>query len=139
MVAALRSDLNDAAESINEIEWIRKQLEDVQGLASKVGGNAEAIVASAEELSGTFLAVEEKICQVKLTGTGQDRVRWPTKIAGRIAYLAGGVAVEDFRPTDQHREVHEVLKGRLASAKQELQQLKDNDLPAFNRTLEENG
>jgi photosystem II stability/assembly factor-like uncharacterized protein len=139
MVAALKADLNDAAESINEIEWIRKQLEDVQGLASEVGGNAEAIVASAEELSGTFLAVEEKIYQVKLTGTGQDRVRWPTKIAGRIAYLAGAVAVADFRPTDQHREVHEVLKGRLASAKQELQQLKDNDLPAFNRTLEENG
>ena len=58
---------------------------------------------------------------------------------GRIAYLAGAVAVADFPPTDQHREVHDVLRGRLASAKEELQRLLDNDLPAFNRRLEENG
>ena len=70
-------------------------------------------------------------------GTGQDRMRWPMRVAGRVAYLAGAV-VADFPPTDQHREVHEVLKGRYAEYQRELDRLLDNELPASNRTLEEN-
>jgi hypothetical protein len=64
-------------------------------------------------------------------------VRWPAKVAGRLSYLAGVVAVADFRPTDQHREVHQVLKSRLSQAQQELYELLRTVLPEFNQTLEE--
>ena len=96
-------------------------------------------MSSAQELDGTFVALEEKLVQLRITGTGQDRVRWPMRVAGRVAYLASAVAVADFPPTDQHREVHEVLKTRYAEYQRELDRLLENELPAFNRTLEENG
>jgi hypothetical protein len=58
-------------------------------------------------------------------------------LAGHLAYLASAVAVADFSPTDQHREVHQVLKGRLGEYQQELDELMQNVLPAFNQMLEE--
>ena len=72
-----------------------------------------------------------------MTDTGQDRVRWPTRLAGRIAYLANAVSVADFRPAEQHREVHQLLKERLQTYQRELDTLLENELPAFNRTLRE--
>ncbi len=91
----------------------------------------------ASELEGTLVALEEKLYDLKVTDRGQDRVRFPTRLAGRIAYLANAVSVSDFRPTDQHREVHQVLKDRLNSYQLELDKLLENELPAFNRTLRE--
>lgn len=140
MLEDLRSDLNRAAESINRIEWIRKQLEDVRGVVDALGGTeARSIVSGAEELGGTLVALEEKLYQLKLTDTGQDRVRWPTMLAGRITYLAGAVAVSDFPPTDQDREVQRILKERLATYQQELDALLNNEIAAFNTTLEGKG
>jgi hypothetical protein len=138
MLEELRGELNQAADAINRIEWIRKQLSDLRGVANAfAAANSEGILSAAEELDGTLLALEEKLYQVKLTDRGQDRVRWPTMLTGRINYLAGAVSVADFRPTDQHREVHRILKERLQTYRSELDSLIENQLPAFNRTLQE--
>jgi hypothetical protein len=96
-----------------------------------------AVVDSAAELDGTLIALEEKLYELKVTDRGQDRVRWPTMLAGRIGYLANAVAVSDFLPTDQHREVHQVLRERLKAYHQELDSLLESEIPAFNRTLRE--
>ena len=77
--------------------------------------------------------------QLWTTGTGQDGVRWPVKALGRLTYLAGTVATADFPPNDQQREVYAVLRERLETAHAELQSLLDNDLPAFNRMLQQRG
>lgn len=42
-----------------------------------------------------------------------------------------------FPPTDQAKEVHEVLRQRLRQHEGELNEILQNDLPAFNRTLQE--
>jgi hypothetical protein len=138
MLEELRQDLNETAASINRIEWIRKQLQDLRSAVKELGAKDSAsVVSGAEELEGTLVGIEEKLYALKLTGKGQDRVRWPVMLAGRIAYLANAVSVADFRPADQHREVHRVLKERLRTYQQELDSLLENELPAFNRTLRE--
>ena len=101
-------------------------------------GGQESITSVAEELASSFIATEENLLQLRITGTGQDRVRYPTMLAGHLAYLAGVVAVADFPPTDQHGEVHELLKQRKRALQQQLDDLLHNDLPAFNRALERN-
>ena len=135
MVHDLRKDLNTVAGLINRIEWIRRQLRDVRTMAKELRLNTDAIVARLSELDAAFLTVEDKLYQTKLTGTGQDRIRWPARLAGRISYLAGAVAVADFRPTDQHRGVHEVLKKRLVQAQQELRSV-EGELAVFNESLD---
>jgi hypothetical protein len=136
MLLDLRADMNASAKSINQIEWIRRQLYDLEAVAEDLD-NAAQIISAADELDGSLIGIEEKLLQLKLTGTGQDGVRWPAKVMRRLSYLARVVAIADFQPTDQHREVHQVLKGRLSQAQQELDELLRTVLPEFNRTLEE--
>ena len=136
MVRELRDDLSRAAETINRIEWIRRQLLDLREVLTGLG-DAESLVSDADELSGKFITLEENLIQLKATGTGSDSLRWPVRLISHIAYLANGVAVDDFPPNDQQREVHQVLKARLQEYEQKLQGLMQNELPAFNRTLEE--
>jgi hypothetical protein len=136
MVTELRQDMNAAAAMVNQIELIRRQLYDLQAVLEEQEATDE-IVEAAAELDDNLLAVEEQLYQVRLTGTGQDGVRWPTKLIGRIAYLAGAVATADFPPTDQHREVHQILKQRLMSYRAELDTVLQTELAAFNRMLQD--
>jgi photosystem II stability/assembly factor-like uncharacterized protein len=135
MIMGLRDDFNAAAELVNRTEWIRRQLYDLTPVLQDKGG-LEAIVAAAGELDSNLIAVESKLVQLMITGTGQDRVRYPAMLLGRIQYLADVVATADFAPADQHREVHQLLKERLASYRTELDQLQV-DLAAFNAMLRE--
>ncbi len=138
MMLELHKDMSALADSINRIEWIRRQLRDLQAVAKELAVDPEAMVSNADELAGTFVTLEGNMLQLRATGTGQDFARWPAMLAGKIAYLAGAVAVADFRPIDQHHEVHQLLKGMLQQYHRELDELLENELPAFNQTLEEN-
>ena len=138
MMLELHKDMSALADSINRIEWIRRQLRDLQAVAKELAVDPEAMVSNADELAGTFVTLEGNMLQLRATGTGQDFARWPVMLAGKIAYLAGAVAVADFRPVDQHREVHQLLKEKLQQYHRELDELLENELPAFNQTLEEN-
>src|SRR5262249_6293206 len=81
--------------------------------------------------------VEEKLIQRKLTGQGQDGTRWPAKLVSKLAYLASGVASSDFPPTAQHREVHVQFKQQIKNYQQQLNELVNRDLEAFNSLLRE--
>ena len=95
------------------------------------------IITAAEELDGEIIAVEEMLMQLRNTGTGQDGVRWPAKIVNRLRYLAGTVATADFPPNDQQGEVHAVLRERLDQSRAAWTALLENELPAFNRMLQQ--
>ncbi|MFQ5704327.1 MAG: sialidase [Gemmatimonadales bacterium] len=135
-VTALREDANSAAQMVNRIELVRRQLYDLTAVIVEQE-RSEEIVASADELDAKLLGVEENLIQLKLTGTGQDGVRWPAMLVGRIGYLAGAVATADFRPTDQALEVKGVLEERLQRYRAELDALLEGDLAAFNRMLQQ--
>ena len=139
MLLELRENMNAVAGSINQLEWVRRQLGDMQEVATALRVDTEAMVESAEELAGTFVTLEGKMLQLRATGTGQDFARWPAMLVGKLSYLANAVSTADFRPTDQHHEVHEKLKENLLEYQQELEGLLENELPAFNHTLDENG
>ena len=140
-VATLRElydDMNRAAEMVNRIEWIRRQLYDRMELLESRGGE-EALVAAADSLDERLREVEGGLIQLKLTSTGQDNIRWPMKLAGRIGYLAGGVASADFPPTDQALEVKEVLESRLADHGERLESLVQGGVADLDARLEDAG
>ena len=134
MVSELREDMNSAAEMVNSIEWIRRQVYDLKAVLADQDDTDE-IISAADELDKKLIGVEENLLQMRTTGTGQDGVRWPAKLVGRLGYLAGIVSTADFPPTDQAREVHEVLRERLARYQNEMDELLRTDVPAFNGML----
>ena len=58
---------------------------------------------------------------------------------GKLRHLANGVSSADFRPTDQHGEVHILLRDILMSAREDLSALLERDLAAFNQLLRDRG
>ncbi|MEE8587216.1 MAG: sialidase, partial [Acidobacteriota bacterium] len=136
MLADLREDMNAAAALINRIEWIRRQLYDLRA-ALEERENLEEVLTAAAELDKKLIALESNLLQLKVTGTGQDRVRWPTRLAGKLSHLANGVAVGDFPPTDQQREVHQLLRQRLKRWQDDLKQLEAGGLAQFQGMLSE--
>ena len=124
---------------MNQIEWLRRQLLDLQAVVADTGDGQKSVVEAIEEVGGTLIAVEEKLIQMKLTGTGQDRVRWPAMLSGRFDYLIRNVATYDFPPNDQQREVQAVLKDRMQGVLDELKSIVDSDVTSLNQALGSQG
>lgn len=138
MLEALKRDIDTTAQMINRIELVRRQLYDLQTTLAARSGAGE-VGAVLDSVDRRLIDVEEELIQLKVTGTGQDGVRWPAMLVERLSYLAGTVATADFPPTDQQREVHAVLRERLARARGDLGALLERDLPALNALLRERG
>ncbi len=139
MIRQVRDDHEQVAAAVNQLEWIRRQLYDLQAVLADAGDTQASLVEVAAEVDGTLIAVEEKLIQMKKTGTGQDQIRWPTMLSGRLAYLIRVVAVSDFPPTDQHREVQGVLEERMRGVLAEVRGALDGDVASLNQTLESQG
>ncbi|HEY2971251.1 MAG TPA: hypothetical protein VGJ48_01945 [Pyrinomonadaceae bacterium] len=159
----LRKDLENAADMVNQIEVIRSQLAGITALlepanegartsepgavatespvqgAGGGGSDTAAIKRAADALDKKLIDVEENLIQRRLTGQGQDTVRWPPKLIGKINYLANGIGGSDFPPTTQHREVKAMFEEQLATHRRRLDEILSKDLEAFNKLLRDHG
>ena len=134
----LQKDMTTVAKIVNEIEIMRMQLGDLKATMTALKKPADLIKATAN-MDTTLINIESKLIQLKYTGTGQDEVRYPVRLAERINYLGGTIAIADFPPADPHREVHQVLKERLVAVQKEYEELKAKDLADFTKMLADNG
>ena len=134
----LRDDHEQVTAAINQLEWLRRQLYDLQAVLADSPAGRDSLIEATEEVDGTLIAAEEKLIQMKRTGTGQDQIRWPTMLSGRIGYLIRNVATYDFPPNDQQREVQEVLETRMRDTLVEVRRALE-DVRSLNETLAEQG
>ena len=66
--------------------------------------------------------------------------RFPQELYCKLSVLAEDVSkLVDLAPNSQQKEVHAVLRERLAVQVQRFKELMDQGLPAFNNLLDENG
>lgn len=138
LLEQMRGEHDRAAKAINQIEWVRRQLQDLKAVLTDQGG-ADDVIRQAQTLEEQFIAVEEELTQLRTTGTGQDGVRYESRVIERLGHLAGGVGTSDFRPTDQQGQVNVILLEVLTNAEAALKDLTDDELAAFNRMLRERG
>ncbi len=134
LMKELKKDLEAAGSVVHKIEAIRQQIGDMK-LLLKDKKDLKEVLAAADSLNQKLIDLESKLIQLKITGTGQDPVRWPSMLIERIGYLASTIAVADFPPTDQHYEVHKILRGRLEMYQREMKGIVINDIPAFEEIL----
>ncbi len=136
LALAIRDDLNTVVDSINRIEWTRKQVNDLLELLEEDAG-AEPVVTAGRALDEKLVAVESRFFQPILAEGDLKSFRAPNKLYSQLALLAGDVGngSADFPPTTQQVEVYEELKGELTAAQAELRDVLSRDVTEFNTLL----
>jgi hypothetical protein len=137
MLLEMRDDSSFIADMVNQIEWFRKQINDLANLLNKDKNNTPDKTAL-EKFDRKLIAVEENLVQIRLTGSSLDNLRFPIKLYGKLGALASDVGNTDFPPTTQEVEVYSMFQKQLAICKSQFVELLNKDLPALNRQLKEN-
>ena len=127
LVRKIYDDINLAISHINSIETIRRQLLDFEAML-KSSNQDKGLIELVNNLEEEFLDLEKQLIQLKITGTGQDSVRYEKMILEKLRYLANTVQISDFKPADSYGEVYIILKNRLERVSQEFDKLKNQDL-----------
>jgi photosystem II stability/assembly factor-like uncharacterized protein len=130
LVSSLRDDMNTGAAAVGRVESARAQLESLQRLTPDT-----AMRRAAQALNQKLIDAEMSLVDLRLTGAGQDGVRFGSKLLAKLGYLANGVASGDFKPTNQHLEVQQLLAAELRTSLAAINALMAGELTALNEQL----
>src|SRR4051812_32082215 len=131
---AIRNDMDAGANTVMRMEDARVALDSVGRLA-----NDATIKSAADALNKKVMDLEMNLVDLRLTGQGQDGVRFGAKLLTKLNYLAGGISGSDFAPTTQSVEVQAGLNQDLKTHMQAFDQLLSRDLEALNGMLRSRG
>lgn len=132
-VAALmtvRRQMEDGADAVHRIEAVRVQLESMARVVDD-----STVRRAANDLQKQLVDLEMNLVDLRLTGGGQDGVRFASKLLSKLNYLASGMGGSDFKPTNQHGEVQQILGDELRGHLARLDVLLSRDVEAFNQLL----
>jgi predicted transcriptional regulator len=132
----LVDDVNRTVDMINLTETLRGQLASLRAVLAGESGPQD-VRDAAEALDKKVVALEEDLFQMRVSGRGQDILRWPMKLAEQLLYLASKVTGGDFAPTAADRDVHQILHDQATKLKADLDELVARDVAQFNATLVE--
>jgi hypothetical protein len=136
MQLELRENINSVTAIVNSMEWMRRQLADLKHLLEDKK-MVPTVIPAVEEFDSKIVAIEDKIIQPYSREGDSKSFRFPNLLYTKLSVLAGDVAQNiDFSPNKQQKEVHKILKERIAEYSSEFQDLLENDLPVFNNMLE---
>jgi hypothetical protein len=130
----LRRTLDGASEVVNQIELVRGQIQSLRHVLED-----SEVLRPALELEERLIDVERHLIELRLTGRGQDGVRFGAQLLSKIGYLANGLGSGDFRPTGQQLEVQKVLEERVRQHQGQVNALFGKDLKALNELMRGRG
>jgi hypothetical protein len=133
----IHSKMDSVADLVDQIEWIRKQIDDLKDLLNE-RDKIQPVIKAADELEKKLIDIESFFFSPEVTGAG-DGLRWPDKFYVKLRFLANDIGKSDFPPTCQQLEVHEMFTKQLAEYKGRFHDLVTQDVSAFNSLLQENG
>ncbi|MGB2908308.1 MAG: sialidase [Candidatus Aminicenantaceae bacterium] len=132
---ALRKDINTVSDMISQLEWMRKQCNDLTNVLNE-GGESRDTISAIDAFNKKLRSVEDELFQHTIAEGDTKSFRYPHKLYSKLSVLAGNVGENvDFAPTAQQLEVHAVLQERIAEQKAHFETLLKTDLPAFNAML----
>ena len=134
LLRAVREDLNRTVAMVNRVEAVRVQI----ATLARFTGDAE-VKAAVAALEAKLVEQEQNLVDLRLTGRGQDAIRFEAKLIQKLNYLTGALAGGDFRPTDQQVEVQKLLNGQVGEQLGALEAVLRNDLGALNALLRQKG
>jgi photosystem II stability/assembly factor-like uncharacterized protein len=138
----LRDDISAAADMVNAIEVMRKQLEDVTK-AYKNDRSREALLKQVAEMDKKLFDVEAKLLEPAQMTSDDKYFQQAYRVYMNLIWLNGEVGPgagdvsggADFPPTDTSVNVMESIEKDLNAAKADYKGLMERDVPAFNRAI----
>ena len=130
----IQEEVTNLVEMVNSIEWIRKQIADLQEVM-KAKGTSEELLKASMNLEQKFIDLEGKLIILRTTGASENGLRFPQQLFSHLKMLGYYVMTGDARPTRSKYEVFEVLSQRLQQYQNEYHSLVRNDLLQFNERL----
>ena len=128
LLTAIRDDLNAVVDLIDEIEWLRKGIDDLQArLSRRAPDVAPPLDEAVRALDDALIELEGNLFDLRLTGgtAFQDSLRWPRRLYAKLASLGGYVGGTDFAPTAQQIQVHDMYRAQLQAHQQRMEQLRE--------------
>ena len=135
VVLEIRENVSAMADTINQIEWVRKQISDINALLED-DANAEPVVAAGTALDEKLMALEGNFFDLRQTGQG-DSMYYPPQLYSKVPGVARAISQSDFGPTASQVEMHESHTEQIAGHLRRLDGLLSEDLAAYNELLEE--
>ncbi|MGH9607023.1 MAG: WD40/YVTN/BNR-like repeat-containing protein [Terracidiphilus sp.] len=140
----IQDDVDKVSDMVNRIEWMRKQLGDVEKMLS-ADATEKQLSQDADAMDRKMQDVEYEMLSKPLAASDDKTYISAWKIYynllwmnGEIGSGAGDVAGgTDYKPTDVEVELTGQFEQQLAKAEVDYKNLMDKDVPAFNRTLGE--
>jgi photosystem II stability/assembly factor-like uncharacterized protein len=138
----LRDDISAAADMINSIEVMRKQLEDVRK-AYQSDRAREALVKQVVEMDKKLFDVEARLLEPAQMTSDDKYFQQAYRVYMNLIWLNGEVGPgagdvaggSDFPPTDTSVNVMETIEKDLNTARTEYKRLMEQEVPAFNRAI----
>jgi hypothetical protein len=140
-------DISKSSDIVNQIEWMRKQLDDVERMLKSEKSKAD-FLKTVEDMDQKMQSVEYKILNKELATSDDKYFIAAYKVYFNLLWLNGEVGPgagdvaggADYGPTDTAKDVLlPMIEKDLAAASAEYQTLIKTDIPAFNRSLSEHG
>jgi photosystem II stability/assembly factor-like uncharacterized protein len=162
VLAELRELIEGSVETINGSEWTRRQLYDLRTAWNALrpedeeesaeesteddgdGDDADSeapqdLLSAIEELDDKLKELEGLYFDLRLTGAGQDSLRWKRLLSAQMTRLAWAVASADVRPTDAQLEFFAEIKQQAEAAEAAWAEIRDEAIPALNALAREQG
>ncbi len=130
----VREDVVAAGEAVERVEALRVQLETMARFSED-----ETLSDAIAELEEKLVELQETMVDLRLTGQGQDAVRFGVRLLAKLGYLTNALSVADFPPTDQEMEVKGILNEQLQIHLSAVETVIAEDVAALNEMLRTRG
>jgi photosystem II stability/assembly factor-like uncharacterized protein len=135
LLLKIRDKVSAAHAAILKLRTAREQVDAVVARV-KTGGGNPAIAEAAESFKKKLTEVEEELYQTR-NKSEQDPLNYPIRLNDKLGHLAGVVGSAEGAPTEQAHAVWRDLSARVDAQLSRFEQALAEDLPAFNRLVQE--
>jgi hypothetical protein len=138
----LRDDISAAADMVNTIEVMRKQLEDVTKAYRNDSAKA-ALLKQVADMDRKLFDVEARLLEPAQMTSDDKYFQQAYRVYMNLIWLNGEVGPgagdvsggADFPPTDTSVNLMETIEKDLNAAKADYKNVMDRDVPVFNRAI----
>lgn len=134
----IRDEVSALTAMGNSIEWIRKQIDDLEDL---VRGRADMteVEDAATSFDQQLIALEREFYILRTTGASENLLRFPAGLFSHFQMLGRYVMTGDARPTPSKYAVFDELSARLEQYREVYGTLIFRDLDEFNAIVRAHG